>query len=55
MGVFFFLSNRDLEKEINNLNIRLCQAVRKEKDTRWLRTSVRKDLERTVTRRRSNI
>jgi hypothetical protein len=33
----------------------LCQAVKKEKDIKWLRTSVKNVLEKIVTRRRSNI
>jgi hypothetical protein len=51
---FFFTQPEDIKQDINRLNIELCQAVKKERDTRWLRTSVRKDLERTVTKRRSN-
>jgi len=50
-GVFFLTR---ISSESNNLNIELCQAVKKERDTRWLRISVKRDLEKTVTRRRSN-
>jgi len=32
----------------------LCQAEKKEKDIKWLRTSVKKDLEKTVTKRKNN-
>jgi hypothetical protein len=40
--VFFYLFTGVL-KEINNLNIGLCQVVKREKDIKWRRTSVRKD------------
>jgi hypothetical protein len=42
------------EKIFINLNdITLCQVVKKEKDIRWLRTSVRREEEQTATRKSS--
>jgi hypothetical protein len=31
------------ENLINEINFNICQAVRKERDIKWLRTSVKKD------------
>jgi hypothetical protein len=31
------------QQEINNINIGLCQVVKKEKVIKWLRISVKKD------------
>jgi uncharacterized protein (DUF3084 family) len=53
-SAFFSLVLEDIKHDINRLNIELCQAVKKERDIRWRRTSVRRDLEKTVTKRRSN-
>lgn len=48
-------SQLELNKLLTNKNIRICQAVRREKDIKWLRTSVKRDLEKTDIRKNNAV